>query len=107
MRCCLLDIVFTQSEIKPETTFGAIGNGDGATMKQYGVFYDGKTEACATLLAGATLVYTVEALEEVGQMFHLHTLTIILKADTTLLIAVFEQRYIDVLTLRIGYGILC
>ena len=98
--------VLTQGEIKSQTALWAIGDGDSAAVELYGVFYDGKTEARASLLSGAALVHTVESLEKVWQMLLPNTLAVILKADATLLVIVFEQCYMDILTLRVGYGIL-
>ena len=73
--------MFFYGKLKPQTTIRSICGGDGAAVEQYGVFYDGKPKARASLLAGAALVHTIESLEEVWQMLLFNTFAIILKAD--------------------------
>ena len=57
--------LLTQSKLKPKTAIGSICDDDCAAVELDCVFYNGKPETCTTLLAGATLVHTIEALEEV------------------------------------------
>ncbi len=40
---------FFYGKLKPQTTIRPICGGDGAAVEQYGVFYDGKPEARASL----------------------------------------------------------
>ena len=82
--------MFFYGKFKHQTTIRSICGGDGAAVELDGVFYDGKTEACTALLAGATLVHTIESLKEVWQVFLFNTLTIILKADAAQLLIVFK-----------------
>ena len=54
-----------QSKHKSQTAIGTVRGDDCATVELDCVFYNGKSQTCTTLLAGATLVHTIEALEEV------------------------------------------
>ena len=62
----LCKTIFIYSKFKAKTSIGAVCCRDCAAVELDCVFYDGKTQTCTTLLAGATLVHAVETLEEVG-----------------------------------------
>ena len=54
-----------QSKLKPKTSIGSICDDDCAAVELDSVFYNGKSQTCTTLLAGATFVHTIESLKEV------------------------------------------
>jgi hypothetical protein len=58
-------LFFTHSEFKPQSAIGSVCDGDDAAVELDCVFYNGKSQTCTTLLAGATIIHTIESLKEV------------------------------------------
>ena len=75
-------------------------------MKLYGVLHDGEAEAGAALLARASLVDAIEAFEEAGELLFLHPTPIVLEADAVLGGSALKERYVDILSLGVGDGVL-
>ena len=57
-------------------------------MQQHGILHDGKAQPRATHFSAPSLIHTVEAFEEAGEMLLRHTLTII-SEDKVPLVAYF------------------
>lgn len=71
------------------------------------MFYYGKTQPRAALLAGTALINAIESFKEKRQLLSTDTFSVIFKADRNFLFRVFEQGNIDILTFGIGNGVLC
>ena len=60
-------------------------------MKQYGVFYDGKSQAGAPHLARTAFVDTIETFEQMGQVLLSHSHSVVGKRDAVLILRLLEQ----------------
>lgn len=62
---------------------------DGSAVEYHGVLYDGEAQSGATHLARATLVHTIEALEEALQVFGSHPHSIVGEAEMPLAVVLY------------------
>ena len=62
---------------------------DGASVENHGVLYDGEAQSGATHLSRATLVHTIEALEEALQVFGSHPHSIVREAEMPLAVVLY------------------
>ena len=82
--------LFFQGEVESEASSRALGDGYVASMELDGMFYYGKSKSGTAFLAGAAFIYTVEPLKEMGQLFILNSLSVILEPDTAHSFIVFK-----------------
>ena len=86
----------SQREVKAQAAFRAIGGGDGASVKLYGVLHDGESEPCTPLLARAALVDPIEALKQSGELLLSHSTAIVFEAYAALPLVVRGECDVDV-----------
>ena len=90
-------LLLSQREVKAQATAGAVGGGDGASVKLYGVLHDRESEPRTPLLARAALVDPIETLKQSGELLLSHSTAIVFKAYAALPLVVRGECDVDVI----------
>jgi len=85
-RICLFE-----REDKFETSIIQVVGFDVSTMEKYGVFYDRESQPGSSQFSGTTLVYPVEAFENMGKMLAVYTDSVIGERKDIFLRCFFRQ----------------
>ena len=84
-------ICFFEREDKFETSIIQVVGFDVSAMKKYGVFYDRESQPGSSQFSGTTLVYPVEAFENMGKMLAVYTDSVIGERKDIFLLCFFRQ----------------
>ena len=86
----------SQREVKAQATIGAIGSGNGASVKLYGVLHDRESEPRTPLLARTALVDPIETLKQSGELLLFHPAAIVFEAYAALPLVVRGKCDVDI-----------
>ena len=85
-----VSLLFPECKLKPQTTAGAVGDIDVATVELYGMLDNGESQSCASHSAWTPLVNAVETLEKSRQLFRIYSASVIFKPYPVEFIIVLE-----------------